>query len=238
MVIFTSSGLPRSSRCTNSSLFKLVWPSLSPLIRRPDTCLSPSAQALSGLTPETLRDSLRARFPYPCRSRYTAISMVPQAPPLMARLTSALGQAVTSFSAALGWGSSTRSRRTAEEVEEDVVERSGSAKRMRSDEESDGPASPAAAVAASTKRLHVHDEHQFQHQQSHGSPVGGISPRLQRGGPCSVCSDGRLHGRGGSGGSSYLLPGTTTLVALGAGAAAMAVVVAGLRAYHASNSRA
>ena len=238
MVIVISSGLPRSSRCTNSSLFKLVWPSLSPLIRRPDTCLSPSAQALSGLTPETLRDSLRARFPYPCRSRYTAISMVPQAPPLMARLTSALGQAVTSFSAALGWGSSARYRTAGEkEEEEEVAERTGSAKRMRSDEDN-GPASPAAAAAAPTKRLHVHEEQQSQHQtQLHGSSVGGISPRLQRGGPCSVCSDGRSHGRGG-GGSSYLLPGTTTLVALGAGAAAVAVVVAGLRAYHASNSRA
>lgn len=57
---------------------------------------------LAALAPDTMRDALRQVFPYPCRSRYVAVSMVPRPPPLLSRLLSGLTSTLGSVGAALG----------------------------------------------------------------------------------------------------------------------------------------
>ncbi len=57
----------------------------SPLLE--GTISAPSrAQVLSEIGPSSVRDAARRCFPYPCRSRYTALSMVPRPPSLLQRL--------------------------------------------------------------------------------------------------------------------------------------------------------
>mmetsp|Transcript_12208 Transcript_12208/g.26250 ORF Transcript_12208/g.26250 Transcript_12208/m.26250 type:complete len:1102 (+) Transcript_12208:74-3379(+) len=58
-------------------------------------------KVLGEISPHTMRDSMQRLFPFPCRSRYTAIAMVPEPLPLLYRMVSALGSAVQAVRVAL-----------------------------------------------------------------------------------------------------------------------------------------
>jgi hypothetical protein len=59
-------------------------------------------QVLGEASPEAIRDAARRCFPLPCRSSYTAISMVPRPPSLLTRALRTLTSLATAPLALLG----------------------------------------------------------------------------------------------------------------------------------------
>lgn len=81
-------------------------------------------QVLSSLSPEAVRDAMQRMLPFPCKTRYTAVTMVPEMTTL-SRLTSAFHHALSGVTSALGWSDASSSKRHREDEWDETEEETG-----------------------------------------------------------------------------------------------------------------